>query len=422
MASERVDMGGYTLTENASLARLNTLRVDARANLLADIRDAGKLPELLDFPAIRQGRLLVLGEGSNVLFTDDFHGTVLRMSTRGVQVESGGDSARIAVAAGERWDDFVRWTLGQGYAGLENLILIPGTVGAAPIQNIGAYGCEVAEFIESVEAWDLREHRVVTLGHATCAFAYRDSLFKHEPGRYIVTAVRFVLPRSRPLRTDYAGIDEELARMGVDKPAPFHVAEAVVRLRTRKLPDPAVIGNAGSFFKNPIVDASVADDRGGRLQGATRRRRRHLQPPRAGAGQPRPRQWPAVVGAGATGDGRRAREVRRAAGAGTGGDRRGLSPRHPGFTRRLVSFCPGASAQPRGPRVVHCACTSTPLAVPSRAQCERGAVAHAVLPERRPAGPKSKGGAPVSSILPVLRMGRCPVILTRGRRVAPTGF
>ena len=259
MASERVDMGGYTLTENASLARLNTLRVDAQANLLADIRDAAKLPELLDFPAIRQGRLLVLGEGSNVLFTDDFHGTVLRMSTRGVQVESDGDSARIAVAAGERWDDYVRWTLGQGYAGLENLILIPGTVGAAPIQNIGAYGCEVAEFIESVEAWDLRERRVVMLDHATCAFAYRDSLFKHEPGRYIVTAVRFVLPRSRALRTDYAGIDEELARMGVDTPAPFHVAEAVVRLRTRKLPDPAVIGNAGSFFKNPIVGAATAE-------------------------------------------------------------------------------------------------------------------------------------------------------------------
>ena len=259
MASERVDMGGYTLTENASLARLNTLRVDARATLLADIRDATKLPELLDFPAIRRSRLLVLGEGSNVLFTDDFDGTVLRMSTRGVQVESDGDTARIAVAAGERWDDFVRWTLGQGLAGLENLILIPGTVGAAPIQNIGAYGCEVAEFIESVEAWDLRERRVVMLDHATCAFAYRDSLFKHEPGRYIVTAVRFVLPRSRALRTDYAGIDEQLARMGVDKPAPFHVAEAVVHLRTRKLPDPAVIGNAGSFFKNPIVDATVAE-------------------------------------------------------------------------------------------------------------------------------------------------------------------
>jgi UDP-N-acetylmuramate dehydrogenase len=181
------------------------------------------LPELLNFPAIRNDRLLVLGEGSNVLFTGDFDGTVLAMETRGVhvemlatsgvQVESDGDSARIAVAAGERWDDFVRWTLGQGYAGLENLILIPGTVGAAPIQNIGAYGCEVAEFIESVEAWDIRERRVVMLDHGTCAFAYRDSLFKHEPGRYIVTAVRFVLPRSRPLRTDYAGINEQLARM-----------------------------------------------------------------------------------------------------------------------------------------------------------------------------------------------------------------
>ncbi|OOG45939.1 UDP-N-acetylmuramate dehydrogenase [Rhodanobacter sp. C01] len=262
-------MGGYTLIENASLANRNTLRVAARAKLLAEIRDATKLPELLDFPAVRNGRLLVLGEGSNMLFTGDFDGTVLAMETRGVhaealatsgvQVESDGDSARIAIAAGERWDDFVRWTLGQGYAGLENLILIPGTVGAAPIQNIGAYGCEVAEFIESVEAWDIRERRVVTLDHATCAFGYRDSLFKHEPGRYIVTAVRFVLPRSRPLRTDYAGINEQLARMGVDKPAPFHVAEAVVHLRTSKLPDPMVIGNAGSFFKNPIIDAALAD-------------------------------------------------------------------------------------------------------------------------------------------------------------------
>ena len=259
MPVERVDMGGYTLTENASLANRNTLRVAARAKLLAEIRDASKLPELLDFPAVRNGRLLVLGEGSNVLLTGDFDGTVLAMETRGVHVESDGASARIAVAAGERWDDFVRWALGQGYAGLENLILIPGTVGATPIQNIGAYGCEVAEFIESVEAWDTRERCVATLDHATCAFAYRDSLFKHEPGRYIVTAVRFVLPRNRPLRTDYAGINEQLARMGVDKPAPFHVAEAVVHLRTSKLPDPSVIGNAGSFFKNPIVDATLAD-------------------------------------------------------------------------------------------------------------------------------------------------------------------
>ncbi len=259
MVAERIDMGGYTLIENAPLDRRNTLRVAAKAQLLAEIRDASKLPELLAFPAVRQGPLLVLGEGSNVLFAGDFGGTVLAMATQGVQVEDDGRIVRLAVAAGERWDDFVRWTLGQGIAGLENLILIPGTVGAAPIQNIGAYGTEVAEFIDSVEAWDTREQRVVTLDRDACAFGYRDSLFKRGPGRYVVTAVRFALPRTRELRLDYAGIREELARMGVDKPAPFHVAEAIIHLRTRKLPDPAVIGNAGSFFKNPIVDAATGE-------------------------------------------------------------------------------------------------------------------------------------------------------------------
>ena len=259
VATERIDMGGYTLVEHASLATRNTLRVDAQATLLAEVHDSTKLPELLEFPSVRNGRVMVLGEGSNVLFTGDFAGTVLVMATRGVHVESAGSGDCIDVAAGERWDDFVRWSLGQGYAGLENLIMIPGTVGAAPIQNIGAYGCEVAEFVAAVEAWDMRGKRLVTLDHAACAFGYRDSLFKQQPGRYIVTAVRFVLPRNRPLRIDYAGIGEQLARMGVAHPAPFHVAEAVVHLRTRKLPDPAVIGNAGSFFKNPVVSAERAD-------------------------------------------------------------------------------------------------------------------------------------------------------------------
>ncbi|WP_049621545.1 UDP-N-acetylmuramate dehydrogenase [Frateuria defendens] len=252
-------MGGYTLIEHAPLGARNTLRVAARARLLAEVRDAAKLPELLDFPAVRGAPRLVLGEGSNLLLTGDFDGTVIAMDTRGVQVEQEGEVARIAVAAGERWDDFVRWTLGQGYAGLENLILIPGTVGAAPIQNIGAYGAEVAEFVESVEAWDTRERRVAVLDRAACAFAYRDSRFKREAGRYIVTAVRFALPRAHALRLGYAGLREELARMGVDRPAPFHVAEAVVHLRTKKLPDPAVIGNAGSFFKNPIVPAAQGE-------------------------------------------------------------------------------------------------------------------------------------------------------------------
>lgn len=252
------DMGGYTVTEHASLASRNTLRVDARASLLMELKDAAKLPELLSLPAVRTRPLQVLGEGSNVLFASDFEGCVLVVATRGVLVESEGDVTRIAVAAGERWDDFVRWSLGHGYAGLENLILIPGTVGAAPIQNIGAYGTEVAEFIESVEAWDRRTQQVVSLDNAACAFAYRDSLFKREGNRYIITAVRFALSRQHELRLGYAGIGEELRRMGIATPTPFHVAEAVVRLRTRKLPDPAVIGNAGSFFKNPVVDAATA--------------------------------------------------------------------------------------------------------------------------------------------------------------------
>ncbi|HET7662674.1 MAG TPA: UDP-N-acetylmuramate dehydrogenase [Rhodanobacteraceae bacterium] len=247
----------YTLESNASLAKRNTLRVAAKARQLAELHDASALPDVL-------GRLdaapLVLGEGSNVLFTGDYDGSVLVMATRGVEVDESDAGTRIAVAAGERWDDFVRWSLGQGFAGLENLILIPGTVGAAPIQNIGAYGVEVAEFTESVEAWDTREQRVVTLDSAACDFAYRNSLFKRERDRYIITAVRFLLPREHALKLGYAGLRQQLARMGIPRPTPYLVAEAVRTLRERKLPDPAVIGNAGSFFKNPIVPAAQAAD------------------------------------------------------------------------------------------------------------------------------------------------------------------
>ncbi len=254
------DMGGYAIAEDASLARHNTLRVAAKARWLVQLHDASRLPDVLQLPAIRSGPLLVLGQGSNVLFADDFAGTVLVMANRGVAVEKDGDDTSIAVAAGESWDDFVRWSLSQGYAGLENLVLIPGLVGAAPMQNIGAYGTEVAEFIESVEAWDRAAGRIAELAPGECRFAYRDSVFKQQPDQYVITGVRFRLPRERELRLDYAGISEELGRMGITRPTPFHVAEAVVRLRSRKLPDPGVIGNAGSFFKNPLVDAATARD------------------------------------------------------------------------------------------------------------------------------------------------------------------
>ncbi|MBO9662835.1 UDP-N-acetylmuramate dehydrogenase [Dokdonella sp.] len=251
---------GYTIVERASLAGRNTFRVPARAELLIDVRKPAALAELFGYAALKTQPLLVLGEGSNVLFTRDWPGVVLSIAARGIAVpEDRGDAARVRVEAGENWNDFVRWSLAHGFAGLENLVLIPGTVGAAPIQNIGAYGIEVRQFIAAVEAWDRREARLVRLDNADCAFGYRDSRFKRERERYVVTAVEFELPRERALRLDYAGVREELAALGIDEPTPSNVAEAVARLRTRKLPDPAVIGNAGSFFKNPIVAAGLAE-------------------------------------------------------------------------------------------------------------------------------------------------------------------
>ena len=158
------------------------------------------------------------------------------------------------------WNDFVHWTLGRGLCGLENLALIPGTVGASPIQNIGAYGTEVGEFIDSVQAFDRETLRLREFEREDCRFAYRDSVFKHAPEQNVITEVRFRLPKARDVQTGYAGVAEELAAMGIDG-APTHrqLAEAISRLRSRKLPNPAVLGNAGSFFKNPIVDATVAD-------------------------------------------------------------------------------------------------------------------------------------------------------------------
>ena len=251
---------GFTLIENASLRERNTLRVDARAAWLAEVHDAGTIPDLLAHPALRGKPMLLLGEGSNVLFTGDFDGAIVTMKTRGIVV-LGEDAAatRIRVAAGEHWDGLVRWTLAHGHAGLENLILIPGSVGAAPMQNIGAYGVEVGEFIELVEAWDLPESRRAVFRNADCEFGYRDSIFKRNADRWLITAVTLRLPRDSVPRIDYAGVQDELRRLAIERPAPIHVADAVLALRTRKLPDPAVIGNAGSFFKNPLVPAALAD-------------------------------------------------------------------------------------------------------------------------------------------------------------------
>jgi UDP-N-acetylmuramate dehydrogenase len=251
----------YTIIENASLAGRNTFRVPARAELLIDVSRADILQQLFSFPALSRGDVLVLGSGSNVLFTRNWPGVVLSLTAIGVRiVEERDDTALVRVEAGENWNDFVHWSLAKGFVGLENLVLIPGSVGAAPIQNIGAYGVEVCEFVHAVEVFDRSISAPVKLPNAACGFAYRDSVFKREAGRYIVTAVEFLLPRRRELRTDYGGVLEELGAMKVDVPTAPLLAEAVSRLRLRKLPNPSLIGNAGSFFKNPIVPAQMAED------------------------------------------------------------------------------------------------------------------------------------------------------------------
>ena len=251
----------YTLIKNAPLDRRNTFRVPVRAALLTEVREPAVLAELLAKPEVNGRPVLVLGEGSNLLFTRDFNGLVLAMMNRGIEIlEDNGESVCVRAQAGEDWHGLVRWSLAQGLCGLENLSLIPGTVGAAPIQNIGAYGAELSETLEVVEVFDRQANTPVRLSREQCGFSYRQSVFKQQPERWIITAVELRLRRNATLKLDYKGVPEELASMNVTQPTAKDVSEAVCRLRRRKLPDPAKIGNAGSFFKNPIVSNDQADE------------------------------------------------------------------------------------------------------------------------------------------------------------------
>lgn len=247
------------ILRDAPLDRRNTFGVAARAPWLAELRDAGDLPGLLSRPEFRERAPLVLGGGSNLLFAGDPDAPVLALTGQDVRVLRDDGTAIVRADAGVQWHGFVMHTLDLGLAGLENLALIPGTVGAAPIQNIGAYGVEVRDFIHAVEAFEPASGQVHRLDAAACRFAYRDSVFKHEPDRYMVTAVEFALPHAPTLKLDYAGIGDEIAAMGIAAPTARDVANAVIAIRRRKLPDPAVLGNAGSFFKNPIVAQAQAE-------------------------------------------------------------------------------------------------------------------------------------------------------------------
>ncbi|HSN70084.1 MAG TPA: UDP-N-acetylmuramate dehydrogenase [Steroidobacteraceae bacterium] len=244
----------YTIREHVSLADRNTFGVEATAAVLAEVHDADALGEVLALDRCADLPVLVLGEGSNILVTADWPGLVITLALDAVeQVESDESRALLRVGAGVGWDALVDWTLVHGLEGLENLALIPGLAGAAPIQNIGAYGVEIREYIDAVTAWDRRAQQFVRFTNPECEFSYRESRFKRDPDRWIVTSLDLELPRHHELQLEYSGVRAELATLGIERPTARDVATAVRRLRRRKLPDPARIGNAGSFFKNPVV-------------------------------------------------------------------------------------------------------------------------------------------------------------------------
>ena len=245
----------------ADLAARNTLALPGHAALYAEINTTDQLAQLA-------GKVLahcfILGGGSNLMLSGDFDGLMLHVAIAGRALAGeDADAWYVRAGAGENWHDFVGWTLAQGWPGLENLALIPGTVGAAPIQNIGAYGLEVADRFHSLTACDMQSGETVRFDRRACRFAYRDSVFKqqgwHLQGRFAISEVTFRLPKAWQPLTGYADVAAELSAQNIVTPGARQIADAIIAIRRRKLPDPLQLPNAGSFFHNPLVDAAIAE-------------------------------------------------------------------------------------------------------------------------------------------------------------------
>ena len=251
----------FTRQHDYPLAPHTTFGLPARAAHYIELTDSGDLPEICRLPEFDAATVCWLGGGSNVLFMQDFPSLVVRMATRGIrELERTPDSVLLEAQAGENWHEFVQSSLHMGLGGLENLSLIPGTVGASPVQNIGAYGVEVKDRIHSVRCFDVQAQEWRELSNAECRFAYRDSIFKHEGRqRYVITSVVFRLDTQFVPNVKYGDLAQVLAEQcGGRAPTAQDVAQAVCAIRRSKLPDPAVLGNVGSFYKNPLVDAAHA--------------------------------------------------------------------------------------------------------------------------------------------------------------------
>lgn len=254
------------IERHAPLHALNTFGIAARAARLVRITSEDDVRAALAAPEVAYSPKFVLGGGSNLVLTGDVLHTVFKVEIGGMRVlGTEGDATLVEAGAGVRWHDFVRWTLQQCLPGLENMALIPGTVGAAPVQNIGAYGMEAAERIHSLNGIDLKDGRRFTLTAAQCAFGYRDSIFKRSggmglAGRALITRVRFALPRRWQPRLGYLDLEKRMEATGCRSPGARQIFDWVVDIRRAKLPDPAQLGNAGSFFKNPSVTPEQCRD------------------------------------------------------------------------------------------------------------------------------------------------------------------
>ncbi|MBC3538211.1 UDP-N-acetylmuramate dehydrogenase [Rufibacter sediminis] len=249
-----------TIQREASLQPYNTFGIDARATLLAEFTSVEELRQLLQNPEVQALPKLILGGGSNVLFTQDVEAAVLLNRIKGITLNPEADGKHVLVTSGsgETWHDLVLYSLEQDLGGIENLSLIPGTVGAAPLQNIGAYGVELKDTFVSLEALEMESGNLVTFTHEQCGFGYRESVFKKEAkGKFIVTSVTLRLTKEHTFNTSYGAIQDTLLQQQVQELSLKAISQAVCHIRRSKLPDPAKIGNAGSFFKNPEIPLAL---------------------------------------------------------------------------------------------------------------------------------------------------------------------
>ncbi|MBT33679.1 MAG: UDP-N-acetylenolpyruvoylglucosamine reductase [Thalassobius sp.] len=247
------------ILENFVLKSYNAFGIPAKARFFTHLYTTEELQELINTPIFKENKRLILGGGSNLLFTQDFDGLVVKTAQKGIElVDEDAEHFYVKVQAGENWHQFVLRTVEEGWQGLENLSLIPGTVGAAPIQNIGAYGVEVEQFIYEVSAIDLQSGEIRKFTAQECKFAYRNSVFKQElKGKYLISEVTFRLNKSPKFNLTYAALSQYLEAQNLGSPSQKAISEAVINIRSSKLPNPEEIGNCGSFFKNPVVEEAV---------------------------------------------------------------------------------------------------------------------------------------------------------------------